>query len=471
MNKEKKLLKNTAIYLAGNITSKILGFLMLPIYTHYLSQSELGSFDIIFSTASIFIPIITICTINSIFRFLLGVNDEKEVNTILTNGITIIILGILFSFIPFLIYINIFNSKNALLILFFIIATILNNTWQQIARALNYNITYAVSGVLFSIILMVSSVLLILFFHMGIEALLISYSVSPLIAFIYIECKVNTFKRIKYFYIDINVIRKMLKYSLPLLPTDINWWVMSTVNKYIILFFLGVDSNGILTVASKFPSLMSMLNNLFNTAWTESAIIEYESIDKDKFYTNIFNKYLRIQFTILLLLLPVIKYIMLFIVDSSFYSAWIYVPYLLLGTVFASFANFYGTGYLSSKDTKGTFSTTIIATVVNIFLNLVLIKVLGLLSATIANCVSYFILWIIRIYHLRKYFKIHLEKKIVLICFFLTIVFIIGYYQNILWIDITSIIIASLFGYFINKELISKGIYEFKNHFKRFRKK
>lgn len=81
MSKEKQLIRNTIIYAIGNLGSKLLTFLLLPIYTAYLLESEYGSFDLIVNTVSLILPIITFQVTDGIYRFILGEEDNKKVKT------------------------------------------------------------------------------------------------------------------------------------------------------------------------------------------------------------------------------------------------------------------------------------------------------------------------------------------------------------------------------------------------------
>ena len=101
MSKEKQLIRNTIIYAIGNLGSKLLTFLLLPIYTAYLLESEYGSFDLIVNTVSLILPIITFQVTDGIYRFILGEEDNKKVKKYISNGsIVIFINTIIFTIIP-----------------------------------------------------------------------------------------------------------------------------------------------------------------------------------------------------------------------------------------------------------------------------------------------------------------------------------------------------------------------------------
>ena len=68
--------------------------------------------------------------------------------------------------------------------------------------------------------------------------------------------------------------KEMLQYSAPLVPSALSWWVMSASDRYVIRFFLGSVSNGIYSVAYKFPSILQIMFQMFNNSWTDLALSE-----------------------------------------------------------------------------------------------------------------------------------------------------------------------------------------------------
>ena len=78
MNENKRLIKNTGIIAVGSLSTKIVSFLLLPLYTALLSSSEYGTFDYIYSIAVFSLPFLTFLMEESIFRFLLDCKTDKE---------------------------------------------------------------------------------------------------------------------------------------------------------------------------------------------------------------------------------------------------------------------------------------------------------------------------------------------------------------------------------------------------------
>lgn len=205
----------------------------------------------------------------------------------------------------------------------------------------------------------------------------------------------------------------MLLYSIPLIPNAIMWWAMSSLNRYMIVFFLELSANGIYAIASKIPSLLSIINSIFFQAWQMSAIEEANSKEKSKFYTNVFNVFSVFMLITTSIILVHLKLIMS-IFSDNYYDSWKYVPFLMLGVVFSSYSSFLGTNYIAAKKTTGVFKTSVVGAIINITLNFLLIPFIGLYGAAIGTMVSFMVIWILRIIDTRNFvtIKINLYKLI-----------------------------------------------------------
>ncbi|MCE2197920.1 hypothetical protein GPX82_02235 [Streptococcus thermophilus] len=69
MNKYKKLLSNSLVFTIGNLVSKLLVFLLVPLYTYAMTPQEYGMADLYQTTASILLPLITMNIFDATLRF------------------------------------------------------------------------------------------------------------------------------------------------------------------------------------------------------------------------------------------------------------------------------------------------------------------------------------------------------------------------------------------------------------------
>ncbi|MDI9217004.1 oligosaccharide flippase family protein [Clostridium tertium] len=456
MSKEKQLVKNTLIYAIGNFGSKLLTFLLLPIYTKYLLKSEYGYFDLIVNTVSLLMPIISFQVMDGIYRFILVEEDKDEQKKYISNGVLIVIRNILLFTIVYVIAAFVFKMQNSVLIYLYLITTIFYTLWAQITRGLKKNLDYSIAGVIITIVTLSLNIIFIVKFNFRVNGLIVSYIIANLIAIIYLEYKVRIVNLVKLSLKENTIKNKLNKYSIPLIPNTMSWWMMNVSDRYMITYFLDASVNGLYAMANKFSSIIVIINSFFSLAWQESAILEYNKNDRDEYYTRMFNVYMKLQFTGMLVLLPLTRLVFNILIKGEYVEGYRLVPILYMASIFSAFSVFYGTGYLSVNDTKGSFYTTIIGALLNIFINIFTIPVLGIYGAGVSTLLSYLVVWILRVIQTKKYFKINIDKKSFSVLLILNIIFSILYYIPSLKLQLLIMIVSIVIFIIYNKELVKK---------------
>lgn len=416
----------------SNMSSKILQMLILPIITASLATSEYGYYDLIITSISLVTPIVTFQLIEGMFRFMFNASEEDQKKTMSTVT-AFIICGfvVLFGFFiilrfvapevkyPFLIYLNYVSS-------------IVFNYMQKLARCMRKNRIVAVAGVVNTIVMLACQAIFLLFFKMGVDGMLIANAVSYFVAAGYFGLNINVRKYLGKKFIDKSKFVELIKYSIPLVPNSVGWWFVTSSNRYIIAWFLGAAANGIYSIAGKFSQLLTLVTTVFQLAWQESAIAEANSEERDKFYTDVFNSYMKLLLCGYLVVLPLIKLLIPVLLDKTYQSGWLYNPVLLLGAVFSAFSQFYGNAYLVFKKTVGAFSTTMIAAALNVGIGIVLIKRLGLFAPALGTALAFLAQWIIRVYQTRNYFKVKIDvTKLVFLLVMMTASTIVYYLDGV----------------------------------------
>ncbi|MGG7153615.1 oligosaccharide flippase family protein, partial [Clostridium neonatale] len=252
------------------------------------------------------------------------------------------------------------DFRGKYLIIAQLIFTIIYNVWGQAARGLKKNKEYSIAGVLVTLINLLSNLLLLIVFNLNVEGLIISNTIGYVVAIVYLEYKLRIYSYIDLNKINLNYRRKLYLYSIPLIWNNISWWFMNVSDRYMLTYWKGIEANGIYAIANKLPALIMMINSFFSLAWQDSAITEYKSKDMNEYYTKIFNIYMKIQLTLMIVLLAFTKVILRYMVSSEFFISWRYIPPIYIASIFSSFSVFYGTGYLMAKDTKGSLYTSMI---------------------------------------------------------------------------------------------------------------
>lgn len=411
MRKGKYLLKNLLIFGIGGVLPKILAFIMVPIYTNYLSTADYGIADIIIITAELLIPIFTLTIYDAVLRF--GLDKNYDGKQVLSAGLRILFFGtVIVSLIVFIIgIVNIIPiSKLYLVVLvcmFFLGGG--NNILTRFCRTIDKVKIITISGVANSVVMFGANVLFLVVFHWGLEgylfAQLLGNFVSILICFFGARLhKYLTLKTTK------GLLSKMVAFSFPMIFSAIAWWINNASDKYIVLWMCGISVSGVFALSSKIPSLLAIFQTVFNQAWSISAIKEFDRDDKDGFIRNVFSAMALIMALVASILIIMNLPFAELLYSKEFYSAWMFVPPLIIAIVFNSLSLHLDGLFLAVNDTKSISISTVIGAIVNTVCNIVLIYFFGAYGAAIATMIGFFVGFMIRLIKIRKYFNVGLAS-------------------------------------------------------------
>ncbi len=465
ISREKNFIKNLIIYSIGDFGSKFLGFVLLPFYTFYLSTKDYGYFDLITTTLTLLTPLITFQIVDGLYRYLLEAKDINQKCHIISGSFAIVIRNLLISNSLYILVSLFVNFKFKYLILIQLNFSIISSMWMQIARGLRNNIEYSIAGIITTGFTLICNIIFIVFFNFRVNGLIIASIISAIITILYLETVIKVRRYINIKNDNSKIHRMLLSFSLPLLPNTLGWWIMNVSDRYILNYYKGMDANGIYAVANKFPSIIFLINSIFYLAWQESSISEYNSTDRDKFYSKMFNQFMIFQFTVTFILLTFTRLLMSYLVNSNFSLAWKYVPFLYFGALFSAFSSFYGTGYLCSKETKGAFTTSVYGALLNIIINLIAVPYIGIQGASLSTMTAFLLMWILRVNQTKKYFTISIDMPKLLLFLVISIVLIWFYYINSFYIQISAILLSLIIFVIFNHNTIRKSLHLIKYKF------
>lgn len=410
MDKYRKLVNNSLVFAIGNFGSKIVSIILVPLYTFYLSTAEFGTVDLVTTTTTMLLPIISLSIYQAVFRFAM---DSKESNSeVLTNSILITLIGAIIALLLYPI-LSFFNISNKLLAYLYVILVIqaFQNLIAQYTRAIGKIKVFAFNGILQTVAMGISNIVFLVIFHYGLDGYLISIILSNIVSITYLAFNINIFRDINLKKVNKALIKSMLKFSIPLIPNSFMWWLINASNRYFIIYFKGVSVNGLFSVANKIPALLVLFTSIFSQAWQLSAIDEYDSEDNSNFYSKIYNIYFMLLIIGTSTILLILKFIVSKFLSPEYFESWRYVPILLLGVVFSSLSGFLGTNYVASKETKGAFRTSVIGAFIAILTNIILVPYLGAIGAGLSTMISFAAVWIIRIIDTKKFIIIEFETN------------------------------------------------------------
>ena len=405
VNQYKKLLSNTFIIGIGTFSSKVLVFLLMPLYTRLLTSSDYGVADLIVQTSNLLIPVATLGIANAVIRF--GLDKSVKKSDVFTTGFITILCGfsLLLLLEPVLRKIQ-YISVHTTLIYLFVLMSSLRSLCSQFVRSKQLVKLYALDGLISTATTIGFTILFLVVFRLGIVGYIMAIVLSDALSTLFLFCVAGLFHYIHIKGIDRNSVTAMLRYSIPLIPTTILWWITNVSDRYLVTYMVGSAANGLYAVAYKIPTMVILISGIFMEAWQLSAVTESQKELREQFFTKVFDAYQAIIFLSASVLILLSKFLTTLLVSPAFYQSWRYIPFLVMSTVFSCFVTFLGSIYMVEKKSFMTMLTTVAAAAINIVLNLILIPTYGADGAAFATFISYFSVFIIRAIHTRTLIKI-----------------------------------------------------------------
>ena len=408
---EKKLVKNTLLLMLGNFSSKLLVFLMVPLYTSVLSTAEYATSDLLTTTINLLYPFATLMISTAVMRFCLDkCNNTRQ---LLSIGFWIEMVGILLVTVGSFFFFNTGDLQGYRL---YFLAGFAGYSFytllMEYAKGSEKVTMYSLAGVCNTIALILCNIFFLLKLGLGIKgyllAMVAAYWITIVVLFIGCKAWKDLILPTK---IKRSYVKEMLAYSIPLMPNSISWWISNSSDRYIMNIFRGLSELGLYSVSYKIPSIMATISAILISAWEMSAVDDFGSEKSRCFFSKIYDLWVNTYIIVCAGLIFFVKFLALILFQKEFYLAWHFVPILLFASVFTGLSSFLGTVFTAAKKTKSVFVTTMVGAGVNIALNFVLIPYWGGYGAAIATAIGYLATYFARLKGANRIMKLDVEYK------------------------------------------------------------
>lgn len=397
MSKYKELAKNTGIFALANFSSKILIFLLVPIYTRVLTTTEYGFYDLVYTTIQLFVPILTLNISEAVMRFLM--KDGVSKKSVFSIAVLDIFIGSI-AFASLLLVNNLFSlsdliSQYSIYIFVIFVFYTLNNFLIQFSKGIDKIGVTAISGVISTAVMLAMNVILLVVFDWGLLGFFIANVCGYVIPCIYIVSRLRLWELFE-IKIDKKLQWEMVYYALPLVLNILSWWVNNTSDRYIVTAIVGIQASAIISVAYKIPQILSTISAIFIQSWQISAIKIQEDKSDTTFVSNMLLYYNALLLIIASGIILFVKPISNILFGISFYSAWELVPFLIISSLFNAISGCIGAIMGAKMDTHNIAKSALVGMIANIILNIVLTFLMGPQGITISTLIASFLIFYMR---------------------------------------------------------------------------
>lgn len=453
-SKYKYLAKNTLLFLIASFIPKVLSFSMVPLYTRVLSTSDYGTADLLTNTAQLLMPLLTIQIQDAVLRFAMDKDYKQE--EVFSIAARIVSIGTLLPIAGLLVLklLHILNWPSAYyiyLIVYFFVGSI-SNVLSYFGRAIDRIEILTFSSILSTFVSVGLNILFLVPLKWGLYGYLLANTIGLGVSDAFTFIKAKMYNYINFRSISKEVQKEMIYFSIPMIVSALSWWINNASDKYILTFFSGLSVVGIYSAASKIPTILTTFGSVISKAFSISAIKDFDENDKDGFLGN---SYVAISYGMTLgcsLLMLVNLLISRILYSRAFFSAWMYVPPLLISVLMNQLSLSCENFFIAIKKTKLISITALGAAGINTALNFVLIPHFFAYGAAIATAIGFTCEWGIRYIKLKK--DVHIKNNIrkEMISYILVFIqMILAYRGNQLVVPQIIIFLVLIFMYF--KEL------------------
>ncbi|MCF6157339.1 MAG: hypothetical protein E3K32_01930 [wastewater metagenome] len=263
----KRLGKDSVIYGLGDALKRLVTFLLLPVYTRYLTPTDYGRLEILMITSSILFTIGS-QGMNSAFARSYAFSKSESQRSLLIRTShyylifsACIIFGLLHLFSKPLstVLFNQDNSSLSTLVrilaftsLFQIVSIIPFSLYRVKSQPLKY-IRVSLIGFFLQAIL---NVIFVAVLKIGVKGVLLGNAAS---AFVVVILNIFSIRNITFFTFSFPKLKDLLMFGLPLIPAGIFSWLMHFSDKYLLQRFTSAHEVGLYSVGSRFSNILSLL--------------------------------------------------------------------------------------------------------------------------------------------------------------------------------------------------------------------
>lgn len=431
MSREKDLAKNTAILTFGKICTQCISFFMLPLYTALLNTSDYGVFDLFITYGTLLLPLVNWQFDQGLFRFMLDKRGSREGQSQLfsTVFVSITIQSLLYIVIFAVVNINL-NVEHAWFIVLYVVLQGYISVLLQFVRGLGKTVYYALGSFLSASSIVVFNVITLVCFKWGLIGLFFSTTLSQIVTLVFLAISSKSWQYFTIKNVSYCIFKDIRNYSVPLIPNNLAWWVVNASDRLVISHVLGVAANGIFTVASKFSSVFIQLYNIVNLSWTESVSLHINDEDRDAFLSDMMTTIFKLFSCMCFGVIAIMPFLYPVMVNEKYSEGYNQVAILMYAMLFRVLVGLYSCVYIAKKESRKVAVTSIAAAIINLVVDLLLIKKIGIYAASISSLIAFLSMFIIRYWDVNKTVHMRIKNSVAVSSIIAGIIVGISFYSN-----------------------------------------
>ena len=410
MSGKKKVLENSFLYIFSSLLVKAMGFLLLPIYTLFLTPDDYGVTNLIMGFINVATFIVAFSLYSAVIRFYTDYKNNQTklkklygttISFVFISGIISLIMGLVFRNIVVNIFFEGIEFYPIVFIAFLSLVFIsLHTLHQSMLQGMQKGKKLTKLNLIVFIATAALKIIFIGAFKLGAAGFLLAQLIVNIIYFAYmvIDLKKNDLLE---WTIDFPILKETLKYSIPLMPHNLSTRIASLASRVFINTSGTLAAVGLYSIAMQFGNLIDVVQVAVNKAFQPWF---YEMMNKNdeksrKEAVNLSNVLLVFYSLIYMGIGLFSQEVVILMTSENYIMSWTVIPILVIGFSVKSMYYFYVNVIMFYKQAaRKLFIATIIGSLMDIFLAYLLVPRFGMYGSAVAFVLAKVIIVTIVIY-------------------------------------------------------------------------
>lgn len=394
----KKISKNTLIYAFGIIIGKAIGFLLIPLYTHYLTPEDYGTLELLELTSWFIGCFVTMGIHNAVLRYYAFYETSIEKYQVISSASLFVLLagGLITSFLVAFskLFSNLIFGNLSYAFLFSVVFInlfigIMLELGKTSLRAEGKALTFTVISMIYTLIAIGLNIYFIVVLKLGIKGILYSTFIVQIVVVTYLF--IYYYPKTKFSFCKIKL-KLILRYGIPFVPTGIFVFILNWADRYFLKAYTNLQVIGLYSLGYKLSMIVVMLGGFpFALFWNAYMFEVHKKQDAQKIYARVFTYYTLVLFSIALFIACLSRELVTIMADPSFLEAYLIIPLIAFSMALMPLDNILRVGMLTSNKTYYLPYIEGLSAAIHIGLNFWLIRQYGMMGAGISTLVSYFL--------------------------------------------------------------------------------
>lgn len=413
--------RDSLIYGFGNIAVKIVGLILIPLYTNpkYFSIDEFGILGILEITALVLTALMASALPQSLTRWFWD-KDYKDNQkgiffmTFATQVVVSVIFCLLLIPLSGRISSLIFSKTDFSELLIFVILASgiqsVNNIINTLMRLQSRSLLYSVTNLVKLATVLGLTIFFIVSKKMGLEGIYLAQVIGNAVVVLFLLG--YTLKNSK-IYFDKTVFRSMNSYGFPLYLANISAILLTVVDRYSLNSLALLKSVALYTLAFKITSVLKLaILDSFKLALGPVMFKRLDTPDNKRFYSKVllYTSYI-IMFSIIGISLFSFEVIKLMTKSREFWNAVMIIPILAISIYFTNLKDFTIYGLHFAKKTRIIGFIVVLSTALGLTFNILLIPIWGITGAALATLMTQVTFWAACYFFAQKVYFIPYEMR------------------------------------------------------------